>query len=162
MIAPHQHSLPSWIEPFLFCYSALGVWEGVPAGFASCWVRRQERDSVERSKRALACSLADPQGPRDGKVKELVPAERMEVRHSGMSAYLNGPFCYWGLSWCSDGKESACNAEQDPCSTPGSRRSPGEGNGYPLWHFCLEKSMDWGAWWATVHGVAKSWPRLGD
>ena len=32
----------------------------------------------------------------------------------------------------------------------------GEGNGYTLQYSCLESSMDWGAWWATVHGVAKS------
>ena len=38
---------------------------------------------------------------------------------------------------------------------PGSRRYPGEGNGNPLQYSCLENSMDRGAWWATVHGVAK-------
>ena len=36
-------------------------------------------------------------------------------------------------------------------------RSPGEGNGYPLWYSCLENSMDTGSWQAMVHGVAKSW-----
>ena len=40
--------------------------------------------------------------------------------------------------------------------TPRSGRSPGEGNGYPLQYSCLEKNMDRGAWWATVHGVTKS------
>ena len=38
----------------------------------------------------------------------------------------------------------------------------GEGNGTPLQHSCLENSMDGGAWWATVHGVAKSQTRLSD
>ena len=38
---------------------------------------------------------------------------------------------------------------------PGSGRSPGEGNGNPLQYSCLENSMDRGAWWATVHGVAE-------
>ena len=38
----------------------------------------------------------------------------------------------------------------------------GEGNSYPLQYACLENSMDGGAWWATVHGVAKSWTRLSD
>ena len=38
---------------------------------------------------------------------------------------------------------------------PGSGRSPGERNGNPLWYSCLETSMDRGAWWASVHGVAK-------
>ena len=40
------------------------------------------------------------------------------------------------------------------------RRSPGEGNGNPLQYSCLENSMDRGAWWSTVHGVAKSRTRL--
>ena len=35
-----------------------------------------------------------------------------------------------------------------------------EGNGNPLQYSCLENTMDGGAWWATVHGVAKSWTRL--
>ena len=41
-------------------------------------------------------------------------------------------------------------------------RSLGEGNGNPLQDSCLENSMDRGAWWATVHGVAKSPTRLRD
>ena len=40
---------------------------------------------------------------------------------------------------------------------PGLRRSPGGGNGIPLQYSCLENPMDRGAWWAAVHGVAKSW-----
>ena len=38
----------------------------------------------------------------------------------------------------------------------------GEGNGTPLQHSCLENPMDGGAWWAVVHGVAKSRTRLSD
>ena len=38
----------------------------------------------------------------------------------------------------------------------------GEGNGTPLQCSCLENPMDGGAWWAAVHGVAKSWIRLSD
>ena len=38
----------------------------------------------------------------------------------------------------------------------------GEGNGTPLQYSCLENPMDRGAWWATVHGVAKSQTRLSD
>ena len=37
-----------------------------------------------------------------------------------------------------------------------------EGNGTPLQYSCLESPMDGGAWWAAVHGVAKSWTRLSD
>ena len=43
---------------------------------------------------------------------------------------------------------------------PGSGRSPGEENGSPLQYSCLENPMDRGAWWATVHGAAKSRPQL--
>ena len=43
----------------------------------------------------------------------------------------------------------------DTCSIPGSGRSPGEGNDNPLQYSCLGNPMDRGAWWATVHGVAK-------
>ena len=38
----------------------------------------------------------------------------------------------------------------------------GEGNGTPLQYSCLENPMDGGAWWAAVHGVAKSQTRLSD
>ena len=37
----------------------------------------------------------------------------------------------------------------------GREDSPGEGNGNPLQHSCLENPIDGGAWWATVHGVAR-------
>ena len=55
----------------------------------------------------------------------------------------------------SDGKESTCNAGNLGL-IPGSGRFPGEGNGYPLQYSCLGSPLDRGAWWATVHGVAKS------
>ena len=45
---------------------------------------------------------------------------------------------------------------------PGSGRSSGGGNGNPLQYSCLESSMDRRAWWAAVHGVAKSRTRLND
>ena len=54
----------------------------------------------------------------------------------------------------SDAKASACNAG-DPGSIPGSERSPGEGNGYPLQYSCLRNPMDRGAWQAIVHGGVK-------
>ena len=82
---------------------------------------------------------------------------------------------YWsGLPWPPPGchlymdglvgsevKVSARNAG-DPGSIPGSGRSPGEGNGNPLQYSRLENPMDGGAWWATVHGVAKSRTQLSD
>ena len=60
-----------------------------------------------------------------------------------------------GFPGDSAGKESACNAG-DLRSILGLERSPGEGNGYPLQCSGLESSMDYS------HGVAKSWPFLGD
>ena len=61
----------------------------------------------------------------------------------------------WGFPGVSDGKESACNAGNTSL-IPGSRRSPGEGNGNSLQYSSLENAMDRGAWQVTVHGVAKS------
>ena len=60
------------------------------------------------------------------------------------------------------GKEPTSNAGdlRDVGSIPGLERALGEENGIPLQYFCLENPMDWGAWWATVHGVAKSRTRL--
>jgi len=55
--------------------------------------------------------------------------------------------------WIS-GKESACNAG-DPGSVPGSGRSPGDGNGYPLQYSCLDNPMDRETWKAIIHGVAE-------
>ena len=66
---------------------------------------------------------------------------------------------YTGFPCSSVGKESACSAG-DQGSIPGLGRSPGEGNGNPLQYRCLENLMDRGAWWAAVHGVAKSWAQL--
>ena len=61
----------------------------------------------------------------------------------------------WGFPGGSDGKESACNI-RDLHSIPDFGKSPEEGNSNPLRYSCLENSMDRGAWWATVHCVAKS------
>ena len=51
---------------------------------------------------------------------------------------------------------------RDAGSTPGSGRFPGEGNGNPLQYSYLGNPMNRGAWWATVHGVAKSQTQLSD
>ena len=48
----------------------------------------------------------------------------------------------------------------DARSIPGLGSSPREGNDNPLQYSCLENPMDRGAWWATVHRVAKSLTRL--
>ena len=64
-----------------------------------------------------------------------------------------------GFPCSSDGKESACSAGELG-SILGLGRSPGEGNGNLLQYPWLENLMDRGAWWAAVHGVAKSRARL--
>ena len=46
---------------------------------------------------------------------------------------------------------------RDMGSIPGSGRSPGGDHGNPLQYSFLENSTDGGAWWATVHRIAKSW-----
>ena len=60
-----------------------------------------------------------------------------------------------GLPSGSGDKESACNAGV-PGLTPGSGRCPAEGNANALHYSCLENSIERGAWWVTVHGIAKS------
>ena len=59
-----------------------------------------------------------------------------------------------GFPGSSVDKEPTCSA-RDPSSIPGSRRSPGEGNGKLLQYPCLKNPMERGAWWAAVHGGCK-------
>ena len=78
------------------------------------------------------------------------------------ASYLasSGLLTIWGIPGGSGGKESACKV-REPDSVPGLESSPGEGNG-PLQYSCLENSMDIGAWWATVHGIAKNQTQLSE
>ena len=74
-----------------------------------------------------------------------------------VNVFFHSMVCLFGFGFSggSDSKESACNAGHWD-SIPGLERSPGEGNGNPLQYSCLENPLDRGAWWATIHGVAKS------
>ena len=56
-------------------------------------------------------------------------------------------------------QETVSNAG-DLDSSPGLRRFPGKGKANPLQYSCLGSPMDRGAWWATAHGVTKSWTQL--
>ena len=87
--------------------------------------------------------------------------KHIEVHFWNTMVHLGQLVYHRGLSGGSDGKESNCNAG-DLGSIPGFGRSPGGGHDKSLQHSCLENSMDRGAWWATVHGVAKSWTWLSD
>ena len=63
--------------------------------------------------------------------------------------------CVLSIVGASDGKESACNVgDWGLISVLG--RSSGEENGNQFQYFCLENSMNRGAWWTTVHGFAKN------
>ena len=73
------------------------------------------------------------------------------TRRTGLYVYL---WLIPGFPVGSNGKESACSAGVLG-SIPGTGRSPGEWNGYPLQYSWLENAMDRGAWWATVHSVTK-------
>ena len=72
----------------------------------------------------------------------------------------------WGLPGGTMVKNLPANAADTgyvgsfPGGGGGGGRSPGEGNGYPRQYSCLENSTDGGAWWTTVHGVAKSQTQL--
>ena len=110
--------------------------------------------------------------PRDS--QESSPTPQFESINSATTLHIfvffyfqNGTFKLFedifilrlGSPGSSDGKDSACNAG-DPGSFPGLGRSPGECDGNPLQYSCLRNSLDRGAWWAKVHGVAKNQTRM--
>ena len=70
-----------------------------------------------------------------------------------LSSFINWYYDFRAFQWFS-GKETACQAG-DMGLIPGSGIFSGEGNGNPLQYSCLGNPIDRGAWWATVHGVAK-------
>ena len=105
---------------------------------------------------------------RDTQVQSLGWEDLLEkgmATHSGIHApsplIKRGSKKFWGFPGGSEVKASAYIVG-DLGLIPGSGRSPGEGNGNTLQYSCLENPMDGGAWWATVHGVAKSQTRLSD
>ena len=67
---------------------------------------------------------------------------------------------FYGLPGGSDGKESACSAG-GLGAIPGSGRTPGGGNGFPLQYSGLESPTDRGAWWAAVRGGTEEWDEAG-
>ena len=89
-----------------------------------------------------------------GSLGMLQSTELQRIRHD-WAAELN----WMGFLGDSVRKESACN-ERVVGSIPLSGRSPWERHGNPLHYSCLEKPIDRGAWWATLHRVAKRCTRL--
>ena len=91
----------------------------------------------------------------------LLSMRSHRVRHYWSNLAAAAAVCGGELPWWLSGEESACNAG-DVSSIPGSGRSPGEGNGYPLQYSCLKNPMDRGAWWVSVRRAAKSQTQLSD
>ena len=91
----------------------------------------------------------------------LMSSEHVLSIHFCLFSNLGTFLSFLGFPYGSAGKESTCNVG-DLGLIPGLGRSPGEGKGYPLQYSGLENSMDQGAWWATLHGVPKSWAGLSD
>ena len=85
----------------------------------------------------------------------LVSQRPQHLRGRGSTKICHSLPSGWGFPGGSGGELSACNVG-NLGSIPGLGRSPGEGNGNPFQYSCLENPVNGGAWWATVHGVAKS------
>ena len=96
---------------------------------------------------------------------KLITCSLNALEHSLMNP-CEPAISFWkyltGNSTDSDSTESACQCRRHGFNLPGSGRSPRGGHGNPLLYSCLGNLMDSGAWWATVHGVAKSRTRLSD
>ena len=89
---------------------------------------------------------------------ETLQKEKMEDLYEDINPL---PIPERGLPWWLSGKESTCKAAVMGLIA-GLGRPPGGEHGNPLQYCCLENPVDGGAWWATVHGVAKSQTRLSD
>ena len=82
---------------------------------------------------------------------EMMP----HILHTSSHSKLMATLGYMGLPWWLSSKDVPASAG-DTGSTPGSGKSPGEGNCYPpQYSSCLGNTMDKGAWRATGHGVTK-------
>ena len=95
----------------------------------------------------------------ESEVAQLSPTLSDPMDYSPPGSSVHGIFQARVLEWVAI---SFSSNEGDLGSIPGSGIFPGEGNGNQLEYFCLENSMDRGAWWAVVHGVAKSRTWLSD
>ena len=109
---------------------------------------------------ALHCSGEPRQTPRPPVCQQVADPspdlQTLQSSHSNIPCLVPSQRLK-GFPGGSDSKESACNAG-DWGLIPGLERSLEERNGDPLEYSCLENSMNRGAWWATVHEVAKRRP----
>ena len=104
----------------------------------------------------------------DGLPGSAYPARDQAAGEKGLGLLMDEGVCVgdWAHSRASQValvvKNPPANAGdiRDMGSIPGLGRSPGGGHGNPLQYSRLENPMDREAWWATVHGMAKSWTQL--
>ena len=103
-----------------------------------------------------------PSWPRDWTHVTCIPCIDAQILYHWVTWDTLEQICsyyihYGGLNGGSVVKNPPAMQEtHDVGSIPGLGRSSGKWNGNPLQYSCLENPMDWGSWWATVHGVAKS------
>ena len=71
---------------------------------------------------------------------------------------------FWGIPWTEEpGRLQSMELQRvghDRETKHTCKVTVSEGHGNPLQYSCLENPTERGAWWATVHGVAKSWTQL--
>ena len=94
-------------------------------------------------------------------VLETLETKEKQGELSFVVCFQCGYVC-WGFPSGISGKQPACQFGRcKRCRfNPWVGKIPGGGHGNPLQYSCLEHSMDRGAWWATVYGVAKSLAQL--
>ena len=122
---------PAVILPFLKCNSHISAYLQLSNGFPL-----PLGFSPSLLKGLLKPHMTSPRLPLR---YHLLPLSHLSIH----SVNMYGVLLTLGFPGGSDGKASACNAG-DPGSIPGSGRSPGEGNGNPLQHSCLEDPMNRG------------------
>ena len=128
--APYQ-------APVSMGFSRQEYWSGLPLPSPNGILLSHKKTNVIYSKM---------DGPRDSHTEWSKLDSYRQISHD--IAYIGLPW------WLSRGRTG------HPGLIPGSGRFPGGGHGNPLQYPCLENPMVRGAWWATVHGVTKSWTQL--
>ena len=129
-----------WRRVYLLCYCV--THKGFPCGSAGI------ESACNAGDLGLISGLGRSPGGRNGNplqyscLEKPMDGRAWQAIDHGVSKRLTQlrGFTFF-LSGGSEGRESVCNVG-DPGSIPGSGRSPGEGNGYPLQYSCLENSMD--------------------
>ena len=103
------------------------------------------------------------EGPQEVRLGSWEPTQGVQARRLDSTLKSHGkPFFFF---FKRGRTESVCILETSLCNFEGSKTQSknylrGIVNGNPLQYSCLENPMDRGAWWATVHRLAKSWTRL--